>query len=132
MEKIDDRTAFFAWVQAGTLSKASSLMAEQGYTNPANGQNWHFTTIRAAANRFMLENVEEARKVFLEQGSKLTERQWEAKMVQTACTVYHRIKFIDWVGKNLWALNYEDILNKRWPGVVKALKEEYGEPELRS
>jgi len=121
--KLDDRMAFEAWVQAGTLEKASKLLAGKGSYNVNTGQDWHPGSIRQASNRFILNNVAEAREVFKQQGSMMNENQWNVKLLKAACKAFSRKNFMLWANDNSWALQYPLIVKRRFPGLAEVLKD---------
>ena len=121
--KLDDRMAFEAWVQAGTLEKASKLLESKNLYNPNTGLAFHPGSIRQASNRFILNNVAEAREVFKQQGSIMNEKQWEVRLLKAACKVFSRKNFILWANDNPWALQYPLIVNRRFPGLAEVLKD---------
>jgi len=119
--KLDDRMAFYAWVNSGSLPKASKYLASQGSYNKNTGQDWHFGSIKQASNRFILHNVAEARQVYKDHGSMLNEKQFEVKLVLAACKVFSRKNFIKWIQENQWALYYPMLINRRFPGLSEVL-----------
>lgn len=122
--KIDDRMAFYAWISGGSLERGSAILASQGSYNKNTGENWHRGSLKQAANRFILRNVEEARKVYTEQGSILNSRQWEAKLVVAACKTFSRKNFISWVKDNPWSLNYPMLIDRRFPNLSEVILSE--------
>jgi len=124
MNSLDSREAFYAWIETGTLDKASLKLYDEGIYNKKYGIPYHSTSIKNAANVFILENVAEARKVYLDQGSKITDKQWEVKLIRYACRTYSRDRFIKWAKKNPFVLKYPDIINKRWIGISELLNKE--------
>ena len=116
---MDNKLAFDAWVETGNLEFASKVLAKRGYVNPLRNMPWEPSTVRKAAERWILDNPEEARKVYLANGSILNQQQWEAKLVKLCCSKYSRSRFIQWVAKHPWAKNYPQIFERRWPGLCK-------------
>lgn len=121
--KLDERMAFFAWVESGSLERASKLLENKGIYNPNTGLAFHPGSIRQASHRFILNNVEEARKVFIEQGTMMNPKQWEVRQLNAACKVFSRKNFIIWAKQNVWALQYPMIVNRRFPGLSEVLKD---------
>ena len=119
--KLDNRMAFYSWVESGSLDKASKLLASKGSYNKNSGADWHPSSIKQAANRFILHNVSEARQVYKDQGSMMNEKQWESKLILAACRVFSRKNFISWVHDNLWTLKYPQLIDKRFPGLSDVL-----------
>ena len=122
--KIDDRMAFEAWTQTGTLEKATKLLANKGIYNTRTGEDFHPGSIKQASNRFILNNVAEARQVYRDQGSMLNEKQFEVKLILAACKVFSRKNFIKWVWSNPWVFNYPALVERRFPGLVEYLLNE--------
>jgi len=121
---IDSRLAFYTWIETGTLEKASLKLYDEGVYNKNYGIPYHIASIKNAANKFIVENVAEARQVYLQQGSKMSDKQWEIKIIRFACRAYSKNRFIEWAKKNPFVLNYPEIIDKRWYGISKVLKEE--------
>jgi hypothetical protein len=119
--KLDDRIAFEAWVQTGSLDKASKFLESHGLYNPNTGLAFHPGSVRQAANRFILNNVKEAREVYNKLGSIMNEDQWNVRLLLAACKVFSRKNFILWVRQNPWSLKYPRFIDRRFPGLSDVL-----------
>jgi hypothetical protein len=119
--KLDDRMAFYEWVNSGSLEKASKSLEAKGIYNPNTGLAFHPGSIKQASNRFILHHVEEARKVYTEQGSLMNEKQWEVRLLLSACKVFSKKNFIIWIKENVWAYKYPQFIERRFPGLVDVM-----------
>jgi len=124
MRLLDGELCFKLWVELDSLDKVSDTLYKQGVYNPKTGGKIRGGSIANAANKWILQNTSEARKIFLERGSQLTDQQWQAQLVRRASRLYYRLTFIAWVKTNPWALDYPQLFERRWPGLASELAEE--------
>jgi len=113
--KLDDKECFDLWVELGTLKKVGMELVRRGKASPTTGKAYTGTIISKHASRWAIENPEEAREIFIQQGSTLTQEQWERWMVERATTVYHFSpnNFFRWIERNDFE-KYEAIYIKKF------------------
>lgn len=100
--KLDDKECFDLWVELGTLKKVGQELVRRGKASPTTGKAYTGTIISKHALRWVLENQEEARQIYLDEGSTLTDEQWERWLVEKATTVFHFSpkNFFRWIERN--------------------------------
>jgi hypothetical protein len=97
---IDEKEAFDLWVKLGAIQKVQTHMKMAGKINPNNGKPFTIMAIWHAAMRWVLYNSEEAKAIYQEQGSTLSDLQWEEWLVKKAMYVLgtsSRTRFLRWI-----------------------------------
>jgi len=108
---LDDKMCFILWAELGSLPKAVRHITQDGYVNPRTKKPFTRSGVHQSARRYMLENADEARKVFLQHGDTRTQEEWEEYLVKLAAHVYgemsSRTRFYRWLKRNNFKEKYE-------------------------
>ena len=117
---MNEKAAFEAWMETGSLPRAAKRMEKQGYYNKRLKKPFSGFAIRHAACRYIASQHEDAKPVLLkawrDAGVKISDEEWEKFIVETA-TEYlssSKSRFIRWLDANPWALKYDYIYAEKF------------------
>jgi hypothetical protein len=112
---MNERLAFDAWMEMGSLPRAAKYMEQQGHYNKRTGKAFSPFGIRHAACRYIAMNHEIAKPILLklwrDVGTEISTEEWNRFVVTTA-TEYlssSRGRFMRWLEANAWAQQYDYI-----------------------
>ena len=90
---------FKAWVETGTVEKASKFMNNKGIVNPRSGNYYSVYSVWRSAMMWVLEHPDEARPYYVAEGATFTDTEWEEFLVKKACHIYGHSKnrLISWI-----------------------------------
>jgi len=121
---VTEEEAFFAWIEAGSLARASKMLAEQGKINRSTGKPYSTIGLNISAKRFIALENEKAKPVMLnlwrQAGVELSDEEWEEFVVHAAVQSMGRFslnRFVRWLEANPFAKKYEHIYINRVPGI---------------
>jgi hypothetical protein len=107
---LDGKECFLLWVELGSLEKVRLHYNAQGLINPRTGKPLSEMAIWTTSLRWVLENPEEARPYYEQEGGKLSDDEWEKWLISRAVMVYNYSKnrIIRWAKRNnLFDKHYE-------------------------
>jgi len=117
---MDEREAFNAWMEAGSLPRAAKYMENLGYYNKRLRKPFSTFAIRHAACRYIAVNHEEAKprllKAWNDAGVKISDEEWEKFVVELAAKYLSssKARFMRWLDANAWATKYDYIYAKQF------------------
>ena len=97
---LDEKLCFQLWAQLGSLTKVQNHMKVAGIVNPNSGKAFTPMAIWNAAFRWVLKHPDDAREMYVEAGSVLSDVQWEEWLVHKAMYVLgasSKGNFMRWV-----------------------------------
>jgi hypothetical protein len=110
---MDEKAAFEAWMETGSLPRAAKRMEALGYYNKRLNKPFSGFAVRHAACRYIAANHEDAKPVLLkawrDAGVTISDEDWEKFVVDTAAEYLASSKerFMRWLEANAWALKYD-------------------------
>lgn len=117
---LSPKDAFHAWMEAGSLPRASRYLKKNGVYNHHTGKPFTGFGIRHAACRYIATNHEEARPVlvsaWLNEGVTISNEEWNIFVVETA-TEYlssSKTRFVRWLEANPFAYKYDYIYARKY------------------
>lgn len=112
---LDDKQCLDLWIELGSTEKVSKHLANNGQVNPTTKKPFSQMAIWDAAFRWILSHPEEAREIYVEQGSVLTQEEWEEWLVGRARHVLGTSKgrFLAWIERNNFQ-KYEYVYAERF------------------
>ena len=110
-----DKVAFYAWLETGTLAKATKRLALDGIINRRKKEPYSTMGVLLAARRYMVENHEEVKPVLLEHWKEygveyVSDEDWDKYILQIAIQVLgnsSKKRFMDWLALNPEFEKYE-------------------------
>jgi len=117
---MDEKAAFEAWMETGSLVRAAKRMESQGFYNTRLKRPFSGFAIRHAACRYIAANHEDAKPVLLkawkDAGVDISDKEWERFIVETATEYLSSSKprFMTWLEANAWALRYDYIYAEKF------------------
>jgi hypothetical protein len=97
----DPRECFYSWLRLGTIRLAIEDMYLRGFRDKDNGKP-KYASIQYNANKFIISNPEEARKILIENGLMLKEDYaWHNFLIRRAkLALRNQNSFIVWLRAN--------------------------------
>lgn len=81
MYRLDPKECFDAWLELGTLNRATRHLEEKGYLNPSTGSPFGLAGVRAAAFSWMFDHPDEAYQAVLATGSRLDREEFNKVLI---------------------------------------------------
>lgn len=103
---LDGKDCFYKWVELGSATKVRNYYANLGIVSPRTGRPFVTSGIYTSAIRYVLENHEEVRHIYLRLGSEIakSDQAWEEWLVYKAIKKYLEIssegRFLAWIERN--------------------------------
>lgn len=103
---LDGKDCFYKWLELGSIIKVRNHYANLGMVSPRTKRPFVYSGILAAAYKFVIENHEEVRPIYLGEGSEVAkvDQAWEEWLVHKAIKVYLIIsskgRFLGWIERN--------------------------------
>lgn len=97
---LNDEECFFLWSELGSITRVVNHLKNRGDVNPKTSRPFTRMSIWHAALRHALNNLEETKPYFLEDG--LPEDKFDEHVVKKAMIVYSTSKdrFLSWIKEN--------------------------------
>lgn len=92
---LDNKAAFMAWQETGTLRKAMKKLEMDGFVNPKTGRGPTRQGVKVAAWYWVFENMDEARRFFDENNAKMgaepmTDEEYFSVLADKAPEIYYK------------------------------------------
>lgn len=117
---MDEKAAFEAWMETGSLPRAAKRMEQLGYYNKRLNKPFSGFAIRHAACRYIAANHENAKPILLkawrDAGVNISDQEWEKFIVDLATEFLSSSKsrFTRWLEANAWALKYDYVYAEKF------------------
>lgn len=117
---MDEKKAFEAWMELGSLPRATLYLKEQGIFNKRTGRPFSSFGIRHAACRYIAVHHEKAKPILLkawrDAGTEISTDEWNRFVVSTAAEYLSssRDRFLRWLEANAWAQRYDYIYAEQY------------------
>jgi len=116
------KEAFYAWLEAGTCSKARRVLSRKGIVNPNTGKPYSYMAVYLGAYTYLLDNHKRLKPILfdlwgLRENLDMTDQEWEAYLVNKAAIVLgnsSKRRFMEWLEDNPWAKKYDYLYAKRF------------------
>ena len=122
---MDEKKAFEAWMELGSLPRAALYLEEQGLYNIRTDKPFSPFGIRHAACRYIAVHHEAAKPILLkawrDAGTEIDTETWNRFVVDTAAEYLSSSKdrFMRWLEANAWAQRYDYIYAEQYGLVPK-------------
>lgn len=118
---LDNKECFEYWVEIGTLRKVAMVFEREGRINPLTDRPYTFIAVWMAAYKWVLENPDEAWKIYQEKGSPLSKEQWEKFLTAKAAYIFKERPnyFKEWLLENKFE-KYEEMYERYHPKLLQS------------
>jgi hypothetical protein len=117
---INPKDAFYAWMETGSLRRASLYLEKQGIYNRRTGKPFTIFGVRHAACRYIATNHSDVKPILLkawnDQGYTISDDEWNRFVVETAAEYLSSSKerFMRWLEANPFAYEYDYIYARQY------------------
>jgi hypothetical protein len=127
-----DKESFDVMMEAGSVTRATELLALRGYRNSRTGKPYTRMAVYIASIRYMVYHHEEVKDGLFElwrvqnRIDDVTDEEWEEYIVEKAAIYLGNNSkgcFMRWLAENPWAENYDYIYAKRF-GIARKSQSE--------
>lgn len=132
--ELPDKRCFDLWLELKSNTKVANRLAAEGIVNKQ-GNPYHYTSVTNTCYRYIMEHMEETRKIMLDQGYEWAAdiSTWLDWVVRKAWTRWMTdpIRFVEWMDKNNLDIEfYGYIYEAHLPGIRKYV-ERYNSRKVR-
>ena len=117
---MNEKKAFDAWMELGSLQRAALYLKDKGMYNIRTGKPFSPFGIRHAACRYIAVHHEKAKPILLKAwrdvGTEISTDEWNRFVVDTAAEYLSSSKgrFMRWLEANAWAQRYDYIYAEQY------------------